>query len=91
VTVPLYVVGIAFTVAALFCVYDLLMAEKFSVKLFRLLEGTILSIAAFYYWRAAIYVEIPAVHLRVIWIALCVIICSEIIMRQSWGSQNHDH
>jgi hypothetical protein len=90
--VPLCAVAIAWTIAALFCAFDMLAAPRTSQKLFRLFEGCIMAMAALIYWDAAAKLEaLPSTNLRFVWITLCIIICAEVISRQSWGSRRNEH
>jgi hypothetical protein len=86
-TVSLWVVASAWTIAALFALYDIIAAHKTSIKLFRFFEFGILLIAALYYWEATEMEQVPSADLRLVWIALCIIICAEIISRQPWGTR----
>lgn len=85
--IPLSGVAFAFSIVTAFCLFDMLKAKASSIKLFRLFEGVIVGFAAAYYWEAAYRNDIPSPNLRVVWIALCVILCAEVISRQSWGTR----
>ena len=82
-----WVVALAFTLACLASLLDMVFVRHNSVKAFRFFEALILAIASFYYWEAEIADSLPSTDLRVVWIALCTIIIAEIISRQSWGSK----
>ena len=84
---PQYVVAISFTVAGLFGLYDMGVSKKSASKMFRLFEAAICFIAAFYYWVATLEATLPSPNLRYVWVSLCIILCSEVISRQDWGSR----
>lgn len=83
--VPQVYVAASFSVVAIFCALDMMIAKAISVKVFRLFEGLIVSIAAWYYWEAFANNALPSQNLRFVWLALCIIMGAEIISRQSWG------
>ena len=87
-TIPLVAVAVSFTIATLFCVADMAVARFWSIKAFRLFQSIICAIAASYYYDAMAHEVVPSINLRVVWIALCVVICAEIISRQSWGTKS---
>lgn len=85
--IPQWIVAVAFTLAVLASLLDMVFARHTSVKAFRLFEALILAIAASYYWEATITSSLPSTDLRYVWLALCTIIIAEIISRQSWGTK----
>jgi hypothetical protein len=86
--IPMSVIAVAFTVSAMFCLYDVVVSPRAAHKIFRMFEAAICVIAAFYYWVATIAMaNIPSTNLRFVWLSLCIVLCSEIISRQDWGSK----
>jgi hypothetical protein len=85
--VPLYAVAVAFSLVVLFCLFDVLMVRPISIRLFRLIQGAVVGIAANYYWYAYISNTVPSSDLRIVWVVLCVVMMAEIVSRQSWGSK----
>ena len=84
-SIPLWLVAIAFTIACLFCIIDMVIAPGRSRKLFRFFQGIVCGFASNYYWEAFIYGTIPSASLRLVWVVLCIVIISEIVSRWPLG------
>ena len=87
-TVPLMIVAWAFTIAAVFCGIDVILARGGSRKLFRLFQGIVFLFAAYYYWETITRGGlIPTADLRVVWVSLCIISVGEVISRWTVGGK----
>ncbi len=86
--IPLNVVALAFSVAAVFCGIDVILVRGGSRKLFRLFQGIVFAVAAFYYWDTiGHHAQIPTTDLRVVWVSLCIVAVGEIISRWTVGGK----
>jgi hypothetical protein len=83
-TVPLWLVAIAFTLVTIFCIIDMVLVRHLRRRLGRFFQAVIYAGAAFYYWVAMANNILPSGELRIVWLAACVTVISEIVSR--WGS-----
>ena len=86
--IPLPVVAVAFTLATIFCVIDMVMVRHLRRRSGRFFQGMIYAAAAYYYWIATINAALPSVEIRLVWLAISISVISEIISRWQFGG-NH--
>jgi hypothetical protein len=85
---PPIVIAVLYSGLALLCLYDLAKVPTLSIKAFRFFEAITCGFVSFYYWDAWYRSSlIPSADLRYVWLALGIVIGSEIISRQSWGTR----
>ena len=88
ITVPQIFVAIAFTIVVIFCIIDMVIVKHLRRRLGRFFQAVIYAGASFYYWWAMVNNTVPSVELRIVWLAVCATVISEIVSRWGAGGQS---
>ncbi len=84
--VPLMIVAWAFTIAAVFCLVDAIIARPISRQMFRVFQCFAFTLAAVVYWSSTLqHATIPAPEIRLALLMIIVFSIYEIISRWSVG------